>query len=142
MKLDWAKSKQKENKNKQLSPDLHYRLSTKTNDVSKHYNKNIIKTNEINNSYAYINEKNNKKIRTHDDSGEEIKKNNMENNLFNENNLIELDNKVDDKFDNLYSIIKRMDFSSILLNNEGLFSVKNNFKWFNISVFKIIEFYS
>ena len=49
MKLDWAKSKQKENKNKQLSPDLHYRLSTKTNDVSKHYNKNIIKTNEINN---------------------------------------------------------------------------------------------
>ena len=52
----------------------------------------------------------------------------MENNLFNENNLIELDNKVDDKFDNLYFIIKRMDFSSILLNNEGLFSVKNNFK--------------
>ncbi len=125
MKLDLAKRKQKENKNKQLSPDLHCRLSAKNNDVSKQYNKNSIKTNEINNSYAYISEKKNKKIRIDDGSGEEIKKNNIENNLFNENNLIELDSKVDDKFDDLYSIIKRMNFSSILLNNEGLFSVEN-----------------
>ena len=125
MKLDLAKRKQKENKNKQLSPDLHFRLSAKNNDISKHYNKNTIKTNDTNNSYAYISEKKNKKIRIDDGSGEEIKKNNIENNLFDENNLIELDSKVDDKFDDLYSIIKRMNFSSILLNNEGLFSVEN-----------------
>ena len=125
MKLDLVKRKQKKNKNKQLSPDLHRRLSVNNNDVNKHYNKNTIKANEINNSYAYINEKKNKKIRIDDGSGEEIKKNNIENSLFKENNLIELDNKVDD---NLYSIIKRMNFGSILLNNEGLFSVENNFK--------------
>ena len=125
MKLDLAKRKQKENKNKQLSPDLNCRLSAKNNDISKHYNKNTIKTNDTNNSYGYISGKKNKNIRIDDGTGKEIKKNNIENNLFNENNLIVLDSKVDDKFDDLYSIIKRMTFSSILLNNEGLFSVEN-----------------
>ena len=125
MKLDLAKRKKQENKNKQLSPDLNCRLSAKNNDMSKHYNKNTIKTTDTNNSYAYISEKKNKKIRIDDGTGEDIKKNNIENNLFDENNLIELDSKVDDKFDDLYSIIKRMNFSSILLNSEGLFSVEN-----------------
>ena len=125
MKLDLAKRKHKENKNKQLSPDLNFRLSAKNNDISKYYNKNTIKTNDTNNSYAYISEKKNRKIRIDNGSGKEIKKNNIENNLFNEINLYELDSKVDDKFDDLYSIIKRMNFSSILLNTEGLFSVEN-----------------
>jgi hypothetical protein len=126
IKLDLAKRKHKENKNKQLSPDLNFRLSAKNNnDISKYYNKNTIKTNDTNNSYAYISEKKNRKIRIDNGSGKEIKKNNIENNLFNEINLYELDSKVDDKFDDLYSIIKRMNFSSILLNTEGLFSVEN-----------------
>ena len=57
---------------------------------------------------------------------EEIIKNNIENNLFDTKNIINLDNSdVDDKFDDLYSIIKRFDFDSISIDDNGIFDNEN-----------------
>ena len=67
---------------------------------------------------------------------EEIIKNNIENILFTKNNLISIDD--DDPFDDLYSIIKRINFNSISLNDNGIFDdinedYKNYIKLFNNS---------
>ena len=47
----------------------------------------------------------------------------IENDLFNENNLDELPDDYDDKFDDLYSIINRMNFKNVLVCVEGFFTV-------------------
>ena len=52
-----------------------------------------------------------------------IRKNNIDNTLFVQDNLINLDN--DDNFDDLYSIIKKINFNSILLNNDSIFAIDN-----------------
>ena len=39
--------------------------------------------------------------------------------------MIDIEKIIDDKFDDLYSIIKRINFSTVLLNNEGIFNVEN-----------------
>ena len=117
--------KNNKSKNKRLSPDLNCRLSAHKNNAIKNYNKNINKQKDVNNSCANLNEKKIKYLKIDDGTGEEIRKNNIENNLFSENNLIDIEKIIDDKFDDLYSIIKRLNFSTVLLNNEGLFSVEN-----------------
>ena len=117
--------KNNKNKNKRLSPDLNCRLSAHKSNAIKNYNKNNNKQKDANNSCVNLNEKKNKYLRIDDGTGEEIKKNNIENNLFSENNLIDIEKIIDDKYDDLYSIIKRINFSTVLLNNEGLFNVEN-----------------
>ena len=117
--------KNNKNKNKRLSPDLNFRLSAHKNNAIRNYNKNSNKKKDVNNSCSNLNEKKNKYLRIDDGTGEEIKKNNIENNLFSENNLIDIEKIIDDKFDDLYSIIKRINFSIVLLNNEGIFNVEN-----------------
>ena len=117
--------KNNKNKNKRLSPDLNFRLSAHKNNAIRNYNKNSNKKKDVNNSCSNLNEKKNKYLRIDDGTGEEIKKNNIENNLFSENNLIDIEKIIDDKFDDLYSIIKRINFSTVLLNNEGIFNVEN-----------------
>ena len=42
----------------------------------------------------------------------------MENELFNINNLNEINENVDDKVNDLYSLVKKLPFNSILVNNE------------------------
>jgi len=117
--------KNNKNKNKRLSPDLNCRLNSHKNNAMKNYNKNINKPKETNHSCTNLNEKKNKYLRIDDGTGEEIRKNNIENNLFSENNLMDIDKIVDDKYDDLYSIIKWINFSTVLLNNEGVFNVEN-----------------
>ncbi len=56
---------------------------------------------------------------------EEIINNNIENNLFSTKNMINLNSDVDDKFDDLYSIIKKFDFDSISLDDNGIFDNEN-----------------
>ena len=49
----------------------------------------------------------------------------IDNELFDKNNLLDISSDNEDKFDDLYSIIKIINFNSVLLNNEGIFSVEN-----------------
>ena len=53
----------------------------------------------------------------------EIKDNKIQNKLFNENNL--LNSSFDDNFDDLYSIIKKLKFSSNPNKSESIFSLEN-----------------
>ena len=69
---------------------------------------------------------------------EEIIKNNIENMLFAKNNLITISKDNIDPFDDLYSIIKKINFNSISLTDIGIFNdankeYKNYFKLFNNS---------
>ena len=116
-----------QNKNRHISPDLNYRLRDKKNgNSSERNNKNNFKKKLNNNSDINLYyKKNNKYLKIDNGTGYGIKKNIIENNLFSEKNLIDINNIEDDKFDDLYSIIKRLPFNSILLNNEGTFSLEN-----------------
>ena len=71
----------------------------------------------------------------------EIIKKKIENQLFDENNMLNLSSDNEDNFDDLYSIIKQINFNSILLNNNGIFSennkeYKNYIKIFNNNYYK------
>ena len=67
---------------------------------------------------------------------EEVKitKNNNEinNDLFNNNNLLDLPSDYDDKFDDLNSVVRKIHFNTILINKENIFSqnnkIYNNYK--------------
>ena len=56
---------------------------------------------------------------------EEIINNNIENNLFATKNIINLNSGFNYKFDDLYSIIKKFDFDSISLDDNGIFDNEN-----------------
>ena len=45
--------------------------------------------------------------------------------MFNNNNLYDLTNDVDDKFDDLNSIVRKLKFNFVILNKESIFSKSN-----------------
>lgn len=49
----------------------------------------------------------------------------IENSLFDDTNLSALPDDFDDKFDDLYSIVNKMTFSTVLIGNEGMFTADN-----------------
>ena len=85
------------------------------NDISPENNKNIsVDTNvSKNNDIKYDNNNSNKK---------KIENNNITNNLFDEDNLNELPEDYDENFNDLYSIINKMNFGNVLVCVEGLFT--------------------
>ena len=66
------------------------------------------------------------------DKKEKIIKNKEYNELFNEENLFELPNDLDDQFDDLNSIVRKIKFNLVIVNKENFFSQNNqiyqNFK--------------
>ena len=99
------------------------------NNINSNYN---IDNNKIITNNNYNNNKNNNNYyninlntKENNKSKEEIRNNKIDNKLFDKDNLIDLSSDNDDKFDDLYSIIKKINFNSILLNKEGIFSVGN-----------------
>ena len=121
--LTLKSDKRKHNKKKDFSPEQN----TKQSNINRLYNKNSNKKIDINISDNNLNIKKNKiYLKIDSGSGEEIKKNNIKNTLFSENNLKNLSKNNDDKFDDLYSIIKLLDFGSVLLIDKGLFSIENS----------------
>ncbi len=87
-------------------------------------NKNNDKNNSSfeNNKYIKIDNFNKKNILLSSNYKSKIKKrkkiNELENELFNINNLNEINENVDDKVNDLYSLVKKLPFNSILVNNE------------------------
>ena len=102
-------------KNENINSKKQY---TYNNDISSENNKNISvdtnisKNNDIkfdNNTNININNKN-------------IIENTINNNLFDEDNLNELPEDYDENFNDLYSIINKMNFGNVLVCVEGLFT--------------------
>ena len=106
------------------------RKNTNKNNKNKKYiitKKNYSNCNSYNNlnknknDYNYT-KKINAKLVTKIDEEKEKRNAHIENTLFFQNNLSELSPDNDDKFDDLYSIIKKINFNSVLLNKNGIFS--------------------
>ena len=98
-----------ESKNSKL---INYNNMNSNKNISNNNNKKI-------NNYYNIN------LNTNVKNKEEIINNKIDNTLFDKENLIDLSSDNDDKFDDLYSIIKKINFNSVLLNKEGIFSIGN-----------------
>ena len=62
------------------------------------------------------------------------------NNLFDENNLYEIPENYDDKFDNLHSIVKKIPFNKVLINCGNFFSLTN--KRYDTYINEFIQNYS
>ena len=112
--------------------NLDNKKSNNININDKIISNNTIITNKNGNKCNIINSDNNIN---------KIIKNKIENQLFDENNLINIISDNEDNFDDLYSIIKQINFNSILLNNIGIFSenskeYKNYTKIFNNNYYK------
>ena len=67
----------------------------------------------------------NKKSQSKFSPRKKIKDNIIYNSLFENNNMNELPDDIDDKFDDLYSIVKKINFNNVLSTNEGLFNNGN-----------------
>ncbi len=90
-------------------------------------NKNLKneKLNHINNKNQYnISYENNINITKNNDNinNKKIIDNNINNNLFDEDNLNDLPEDYDEKFNDLYSIINKMNFGNVLICAEGYFT--------------------
>ena len=96
---------------------LHKILNIEENNLSSEKQK--IKTKQININKKELNkEKNSSKP----EILKNIKNNTITNNLFDEDNLAELPEDYDENFNDLYSIINKMNFGSVLTCVEGLFT--------------------
>ena len=124
-------------KNKENINDINLNNITEVNNVNanyknininnnRKYNNNLNK-NELsldnktitNNISEDINISKNDEINTND---KKLIENNINNNLFDEENLDELPDDYDENFNDLYSIINRMNFGNVLVCVEGLFT--------------------
>ena len=97
-------------------------------DDSNYYIKNIyVKEHKI-----VLSEPSLSKNNIFQDKKEKIIKKKEYNELFNEENLFELPNDLDDHFDDLNSIVRKIKFNLVIVNKENLFSQNNqiyqNFK--------------
>ena len=112
IRIEKKNSKTKNNKKKKYIKDINNINSNNLNSNNKIVNNNI--------NYMYDNNRKiiNNKIH-------EIMQNKIENKLFDESNLMKISSDNEDNFDDLYSIIKQINFNSVLLNNDGIFSENN-----------------
>ena len=122
--------KEKENKN------IHRKSNSKSNikDIILNDNNNdksieevkkiiLSEPNVIKHSNTFVNERNNEinknnNIIKHNDNKEY-------NELFNDNNLCDLPDDFDDKFDDLNAIVRKIKFNLVIFNKESMFSKKN-----------------
>ena len=102
-------NKNKKNK-KYIQTKDNYSNYNSYNNLSKNKSENNYKKNFIE-----------KVVKTDEEKEKEIKNIHIENTLFFQNNLFELSPDNDEKFDDLYSIIKKISFNSVLLNKKGIF---------------------
>jgi len=122
-------------------------LSSNTNDINENINKENVSNININNKKNYdlnpdddiISKNNNKsninndddyKIETNkvdnldDNNKSKLIENNISNDLFDEDNLSELPEDYDENFNDLYSIINKMNYGNVLVCVEGLFTAE------------------
>ena len=129
------------NKNEYSIDNIPDPICNKINDKRKESNEiNLQNTNDLNNSNLNLNNHKTKDICTKNDKRTEKKENNnktdqykeennkklieanIKNNLFDEENLDELPDDYDENFNDLYSIINKINFGSVLVCVEGLFT--------------------
>ena len=90
--------------------------------------KNILISNYLS---SKLNIENKKNTNSHTNNNEifhpkkDLKNQIIENNLFDQDNLSELPNDYDDKFDDLNAIINKIDFGVVLVGAESIFSYEN-----------------
>ena len=100
--------------------------STNVNNNNKNFEEKkedneIIKIKKDKNEKAIINNDKIKIIKNNEEN-ERLINNNVKNNLFDEENLDDLPEDYDENFNDLYSIINRINFGSVLVCVEGLFT--------------------
>ena len=102
-------------KNENINSKKQY---TYNNDISSENNKNIsVDTNISKNNDIKFDNNTNVNI-----NNKKIIENTINNNLFDEDNLNELPEDYDENFNDLYSIINKMNFGNVLVCVEGLFT--------------------
>ena len=102
-------------KNENINSKKQY---TYNNDISSENNKNIsVDTNLSKNNDIKFDNNTNVNI-----NNKKIIENTINNNLFDEDNLNELPEDYDENFNDLYSIINKMNFGNVLVCVEGLFT--------------------
>ncbi len=120
------KKKNKKNHRKHLQKNLEHPIS-----LFQIIEKEIPKEEINENNENKIDKKETElSIITNEKKNSNIKNNNNYNDLFDENNLYEIPEDNDDKFDNLNSIVRKIQFNKILINCGNLFSVNKNNKYF------------
>ena len=120
------KKKNKKNHRKHLQKNLEHPIS-----LFQIIEKEIPKEEINENNENKIDKKETElSIITNEKKNSNIKNNNNNNDLFDENNLYDIPEDNDDKFDNLNSIVRKIQFNKILINCGNLFSVNKNNKYF------------
>ena len=127
------------NKNEYSIDNIPEPISNNLNDKRKESNESLQNINNLNNSNLHLNnyiepnidikkdkttkiKENNQKDSQKEDNKKKLIDNNIKNNLFDEENLDELPEDYDENFNDLYSIINKINFGSVLVCVEGLFT--------------------
>ena len=127
------------NKNEYSIDNIPEPICNNLNDKRKESNESLQNINNLNNSNLHLNnyiepnigikkaktaraKENNKKDSHKEDNNKKLIDNNIINNLFDEENLDDLPEDYDENFNDLYSIINKINFGSVLVCVEGLFT--------------------
>ena len=123
IKLSQEKKKFKNSNSKNNLNDMQVSI-----DDSNYYIKNLY----VNEHKIILSEPSLSKNNIFQNKKEKIIKNKEYNELFNDENLFELSNDLDDNFDDLNSIVRKIKFNLVIVNKENFFSQNNksyqNFK--------------
>ena len=116
-KINGQRKKSNENNLQNINDLNNSNLNiNKNNDIEQKQDENIIKDNTTEKKDS------NKKDNYKEDINNKLIDNNIKNNLFDEENLDELPEDYDENFNDLYSIINKINFGSVLVCVEGLFT--------------------
>jgi hypothetical protein len=96
-------------------------MNCKQNELLKDKNLIIKKKRNIGNNSFYIN----KRLMSYSSKGFKNKNVEIKNILFDKNNISKLPENYDEKFDDLYAIIHKMNFCSVLIGAESIFSLNS-----------------
>ena len=127
------------NKNEYSIDNIPEPICNNLKDKRKESNESLQNINNLNNSNLHLNnciehnkdikkdketkiKDNNQKDSLKEDNKKKLIDNNIKNNLFDEENLDELPDDYDENFNDLYSIINKINFGSVLVCVEGLFT--------------------
>ena len=124
------KNRQNNNNHRSSNYDFHINLKTKNINIKHNRHQSLVLDSIFikNNSKKKRGNTVNKKsscIKTEFNSKKKIKDNIINNSLFEDNNMNELTDDIDDKFDDIYSVVNKIKFNNVLSINEDLFTCEN-----------------